>query len=86
MGITDNFPTNLTGPGSLGSVCVKYFDIPKHQGCPFQNICLAGNGHPRKTASISIVRSVTSEQLRKMADCIDTIKLTQEKQGGKDGN
>jgi hypothetical protein len=57
-------------PGTLGAVCKVYFDKPKHEGCPFQRVCLPGNLPVETGSSMKIVRSADAQAFEEMAQAI----------------
>jgi hypothetical protein len=64
--------------GTLGAVCKAYFYKPKHEGCPFQQVCTTGNGPPQEYAALHIFNGVDAETLEAMAKAIrDTEKEAQ---------
>jgi hypothetical protein len=57
-------------PGTLGAVCKLYFDIPKHEGCPFQMVCPVCNGPVEDNITLQILYSIDAETLEAMAEAI----------------
>jgi hypothetical protein len=57
-------------PGTLGAVCKRYFDVPKHKGCPFQKVCPIKNGPPERSTTLEILNTVDAETLEAMAKAI----------------
>jgi hypothetical protein len=62
-------------PGTLGAVCKLYYDIPEHEGCPFQKVCPITNDRPECSTTLEILNSVGAETLETMAKAI---RLTKE--------
>ena len=66
---------SLNAPGTLRSVCARYYDEPDHGGCPFTLVCLADNGHPKDSAALRIVNTASAETLEAMATEIRRIQI-----------
>jgi hypothetical protein len=69
----------LGAAGTLGAVCKIYFDMPRHAGCPFQDVCVQENDvYPvERYATRSILHTVDAVTLEKMAAAI---RLTEKKE------
>jgi hypothetical protein len=61
-------------PGTLGAVCKRYFDTPKHEGCPFQMVCPVNNGPVEDNIVLRILYSTDAETLEAMAKAIRAIE------------
>jgi hypothetical protein len=61
-------------PGTLGAVCKAYFDKPKHEGCPFQQVCLIDNGPVEENIALRILYSIDAETLEAMAKAIRAVQ------------
>ena len=57
-------------PGTLRSVCMRYYNEPNHGDCPFARVCYRDNEHPKDTAVVSIINSIDPETLEAMAAAI----------------
>jgi hypothetical protein len=57
-------------PGTLGAVCKAHQDKPKHEGCPFQRVCLPGNLPVETACLMKIMRSADAQAFEEMAQAI----------------